>query len=415
VSFANPNPVASTTNPNQKVRPNSKSDGGKEEWYYPNLDYQDSSHSPTDNRRLTPSSVRDDRKLPHGSRVDSSHSREFNSPQGLLTSDQDRAVDHHDLSCAQSDDEEGSEEEVQSLFLKKDIQSLFLKRDIPDATEDHSTHVTLTELWTLRQEASSKLVQALSDDDSDLFDTLEELMRKLNQRMHRVYKSYLKQNTSKSDDVPVVSLISEKSSPRQTSYEETDTGEIRIKLDYNGVQVVRQVKGMTQCRVVYHLAQEYLREVFALRVDNLSDLLLLHRHHEIPVVGIVDDIPILDGDEIMVMFRRWGDNDRTQRHPDLRFEEDKSDGGSSVGNHADYHREERHDLNHARAPSQPGTNGGAFASARDTDRHYRRERNELNVIMGNVIMGRITDYYMMSVHHTQSIRQLQVDRNRVMG
>jgi hypothetical protein len=315
--------------------------------------------------------------------------------------------------------------------------SLFLKRNIPDATEDYATHMTLTQLWESRQAASTKLVEALNEDDSDLFDTLEEQMRQINQQMHRVYKKYLSQKTPKSDEVHVVPSNDQHqipnyeamtSSHQETIYEEMGTAEIQIKLDYNGIQVIRRVHGRTQNRVVYHLAQQYLREVFALQVANLSDLLLLHNHHEMPIDGSIDDIPILDGEEIMVMFRRWGSSERTQRQPDLRFHDEESDEDSSksegdgddywtecwpsktgmrkgnpkseyhkdgtrrsnkknkknldkvssVGDHADHHREERHDLNHARAPSQPGTNGGAFASARDVDRHYRRERNELS-------------------------------------
>jgi hypothetical protein len=82
--------------------------------------------------------------------------------------------------------------------------------------------------------------------------------------------------------------LSEQSKILKTSFKETDTGEFQIKLDYQGVQVIRRVNGSTPSRVVCHLAQQYLREVFSLRVDNLSDLLLLHRHHEMPVIGILD-------------------------------------------------------------------------------------------------------------------------------
>ncbi len=180
-------------------------------------------------------------------------------------------------------------------------------------------------------------MQALNEDDSDLFDALEEQMRQFNQQMHRVYKSYLNQSASKSDDVNVVPL-SEQSYLLKKSHEETETGKFQIKLDYQGDQVIRRVSGRTPSRVVYHLAQQYLKEVFSLRVDNLSDLILLHRHHEMPVVGNLEDIPILDGDEIMVLFRRWDNDERTQRQPDLRFE-DKSDEASSDGDHADHHRE----------------------------------------------------------------------------
>jgi hypothetical protein len=127
----------------------------------------------------------------------------------------------------------------------------------------------------------------------------------------------------------------------------------------------------------------------------------------------------------MVMFRRWGSSERTQQQPDLRFDDDKSDEDSPkseedgddywtecwpsqtgmrkgnpksdfnkdgtrksnkdnldqvsfVGDHADHHREERHDLNHARAPSQPGTNGGAFSTVGDHADHRREERHDLN-------------------------------------
>jgi hypothetical protein len=318
----------------------------------------------------------------------------------------------NEVSVVQSDDEEGDDVKMLSLFLK---------RDIPDAADNPSTNEVLTQLWQLRQKASTQLVKALSEDDSDLFDLLEEQMRKFNQQMHRVYKQYLDQKAIESDAQPMIPPVGGDQIPEEI-YEERDT-DLQIKLDYNGTQVIRRVKATTSNRVVYHLAQQYLREVFAFRVNNLSDLLLLHSHHEIPFDGKVGEIPILDGDEVMVMFRRWGNSERTQQHPDLRFEEGDSDDDSpksegdgseywtecwpsltgmrrgnpksdfnkdgtrrsnkrnsekfsSVGDHADHHREERHDLNHARAPSQPGTNGGAFASGRDT-RHSRRERHEL--------------------------------------
>ena len=366
-----------------------------------------------------PSPARNDQGSPHGLGKDFRYSREFNSPRDSSNMNQDREIKRlkelpDEVLVVQSDDEEGSEGEVLSLFLK---------RDIPDANEDHATHETLTQLWELRQKASTHLVEALGEDDSALFDKLEEQMRKLNQNMHRVYKQYLDQKATKSDSEFVVSSVDQNPNPK-VIYEEKDTN-LQIKLDYNGIQVMRRVNATTTNRVVYHLAQQYLREVFALRVTNLSDLLLLHRHHEIPIDGNVGDIPILDGDEIMVMFRRWGNSERTQRQPDLRFEDEDSDedssksegdgddywrecwpsrtgmrkgnpkrdfhkdgtrrnnrmnldGVTSVGDHADHHREERHDLNHARAPSQPGTNGGAFASGRNTDRYSRREHHELN-------------------------------------
>jgi hypothetical protein len=362
---------------------------------------------------------RDDQGSPQDLGKDRFHSREFNSPRDFTKRDQDREITRlrelpDEVVVVQSDDEEGSEGEVLSLFLK---------RDIPDVHEDHATHETLTQLWELRQKASTHLVEALSKDDSDLFDSLEEQMRKLNQNMHRVYKQYLDQKATKSDAELVVSSV-EQNQNSTVIYEDKDS-DLQIKLDYNGIQVLRRINVTTTNRVVYHLAQQYLREVFALRVANLSDLLLLHRHHEIPIDGNVGDKPILDGDEIMVMFRRWGNSERTQRQPDLRFDDEESDEDSSksegdeddywrecwpsqtgmrrgnpkrdfhkdgtrrnnkknldevtsVGDHADHHREERHDLNHARAPSQPGTNGGAFASGRNTDRYSRREHHELN-------------------------------------
>ncbi len=161
-------------------------------------------------------------------------------------------------------------------------------------------------------------------------------MRKLNQNMHRVYKQYLDQKATKSDSELVVSSVDQNQNPK-VIYEEKDT-DLQIKLDYNGIQVMRRVNVTTTNRVVYHLAQQYLREVFALRVTNLSDLLLLHRHYEIPIDGNVGDIPILDGDEIMVMFRRWGNSERTQRQPDLRFDDEESDEDSSKseGDEDDY-------------------------------------------------------------------------------
>jgi hypothetical protein len=360
VAFPNPNPVEIATYPNQKLRSNLRSDGGEEGGHYPNPDYLNSFHSPADNGGQNSSPFRDDRNLRDGENF--VHSHEFNSPVSG-----DRAADHHESSCIEPDDGNVSAEQGLTLFLK---------RDIPAADEDQDTHVALTQLWELRQKASSNLVQALNEDDSDLFDRLEELMRKFNQRMHAVYNKYRK-NASNPEELPV-SSSRDQDPTRTTIYDETDEGDIQIKLDYNGVQVIRRVKGKTLTRVVYHLAQQYLREVFALRVDNLSDLLLLHCHREVPVNGTVGDIPILDGDELMVMFRRWGNTNRTQKQPDLRFDDDDLDGGPSDGNHADYHREERHDLNHARAPSQPGTNGGASPSDGNHADYHREERHDLN-------------------------------------
>ena len=383
------------------------------------------------------------------------HSREFNSPERdtwecVPKIGPDRVIDRqqvppHAVFEIGSDDEEGSEVGVNSLFLK---------RDIPPASADPATHETLSQLWELRQQASVNLVRALGMDDSDLFNILEEQMRRFNQRMHIIYQEYLDRTTAKSSraaigetnealssvsprdrgfradpllvrgsaqnlagqaspdllDAPrateVVSSsnqspfsrpgkIGEASSsvsprdrdfcvdpllvrgstqnlagqaspdrlgaPRamevvssdntdpfpRITYDDKDTAfqfpkivydekdeEIQIKLDYNGVQVVRRIKGRTTNRVIYHLAQQYLREVFALTVANLSDLILLVQrdsgnHRELPVNGIVADIPILDGDEIMVMLRRWGKTERTQRQPDSRFEEDQSDEDST--------------------------------------------------------------------------------------
>jgi hypothetical protein len=123
---------------------------GKEGRYYPNPDYQNFYHNPTERGRLDPSSVRDDHNSPHDFGGDKFHSREFNSSCHQIR--KDRALEPtHVLSREQSDDDEGSEDEGLSLFLK---------RNIPTATEDFDTHAILTELWESRQEASSKLVQA---------------------------------------------------------------------------------------------------------------------------------------------------------------------------------------------------------------------------------------------------------------
>ena len=253
---------------------------------------------------------------------------------------------------------------------------IFLRRDIPSASEDSTAHGVLMELWNKRQRTSLDLVQALNDDDSDLFENIEHQMRQLNQQMHEVLKSHKTKDDGKFvgvDDLPLNETLMEElplsdarpavgdhpPALRQSS-KSTDMGEFHIRLGYQGSQIIRRVHARTPNRVVYHLGQQFLREAFALPITNLSCLLLIHNHALLAIDGHLEDHPVMNGAEIMIIYvPQPFENPRGNE----QFSSSSPNSGShnlpAAGDHAGHHREEGHSYNNARAPSQPGTNGGA--------------------------------------------------------
>jgi hypothetical protein len=47
-----------------------------------------------------------------------------------------------------------------------------------------------------------------------------------------------------------------------------------------------------------NICERYFR---LLRIDNLSGILLLHKGEILPLQGKLEDVPVVDGDEIMVV------------------------------------------------------------------------------------------------------------------
>jgi hypothetical protein len=242
-----------------------------------------------------------------------------------------------------SGDEEGDEKESDD---EQGDMPLFLRRDIPEEAEDPDTHEILYRLWNLRKDAFANLALALEEDDTDMFEEHEMEIRHFNKQMHKVKASsekqrkmqelndlYMKQSSSKFigiDDLP----LGDPTSVRKRSHKEDNDGEFRIKLNDQGNQVVRKAHPRTSLnRVVYYLAQQYLREVFTLKVDSISRVLLIHNGEILSQQGKLEDVPVGNGDEIMVFY--------------LQEQQQRSDHPSSDRDHGDYVREESHGLYHA--------------------------------------------------------------------
>jgi hypothetical protein len=299
----------------------------------------------------------------------------------------------------EKDDESG--EESSSDEGKK--MPLFTRRDMPEESEDPDTHELLMALWEQRKQASADLVQAMDEDDTEAFEELESQIRHLNRQMIRVKAHYIKKRKLKVatdaylaksavkftsvDDLP-----SGKKTPNnlKRSFKQNDPDDFRIVLTYQGNQVYRKAHPRTLTRVIHHVAQQYLREVFDIRVENLSSLLLLHKGEILSHQGMLEDVPVADGDEIMVInLLDEGHNEQDQHRSNLgsrnhsspdNFDGDHSDqfddrnhsprrpsgnNGENFaprGDHAGRQWEESHTLQSVRAPSQPGNNGGAVTS-----------------------------------------------------
>ena len=376
--LTNPNPVVRIPNSNQRPTQNLRSEGEKEELLYPNPDSSNSDHPVVENESEGPNEViGKDGSSPGDQRT------AFDPFEFFLSSDQaQNSPDGRKESEEEGDDEQGD-------------LPLFLRRDIPDESEDPDVAEILNSLWDLRKESTENLARAMEDDDVDMFDKHEDQIRHFNKQMHQVKTTHLKrlemqrmndayQRQSASKYVSVDDLSLGQRTPfRKRSHKENDDGEFKIRLNYQGDIVIRNANTRTLNRVVYYLAQQYLREVFSLNVDSFSKLLLIHRGTLLSLKGKLEDVPVVDGDEIMVIFRqdeeqrfnpRASDGDQADHHREESHGLYHAPAGdhadphrveghgiyhAPAGDHADHHRVGSHRPNDARAPSQPGNTGGA--------------------------------------------------------
>ena len=307
--------------------------------------------------------------------------------------------------------EEDGDEEASDSDDGKPLP-LFTRRDIPDAIEDPDINELLLNLWQRRKDASEQLVQAMEDDDIEAFEELERQVRNYNRLMLNTKAHYNKQKTMKLANDRYL----QKSSPKFVGVDDLSLGpkpspkegtdEFRILLTYQGNQVFRKAHPRTLNRVIHYVAQQYLRDVFAVRVGSLSQILLLHKGEILSQKGKLEDVPVEDGDEIMVINllqdeqvekeqpqSHFRSGKRPSGHQDPEFVDDDADAYSrgaentprrSGNNREDYtprgdhvgqqwegsqpvypggssrnHRGELHPLKGAQASSRPGTNGEA--------------------------------------------------------
>jgi hypothetical protein len=292
---------------------------------------------------------------------------------------------------------------------------LFTRRDIPDESEDPDVHDLLMCLWQRRKEASEHLVEAMEQDDMESFGELELQVRLLNRQMFKSKTHYEKQKKLKQANdlylkrsatkyVGIDELPLGGKAPKQSPNPD-DTDDFKIVMAYQGNQVFRTAHPRTLNRVIYHVAQQYLRDVFAMRVDNLSSLLLLHKGEILSLVGKLADVPVENGDEIVVINLMQEDTIEKDKHVPQRHQRDHPDpeafdgdyenhhgagthpmrnqvgdsGGrfTSRGDQAGHQWEESHPLQSARAPSQPGNNGGAITPRGDQAGHQWEESHPL--------------------------------------
>ena len=313
--------------------------------------------------------------------------------------------DNHKADESSGDVESKDNEDLLSP-RKGEATPLFLRRDIPSIDEDEATHDALIKLWDERQQASLALVQALDEDEPTLFEEIENKMRQINKKMHDILDRFKAKGGNpylSVDDLPLV----EPTSLLKQAFKSSDEGHFQIILDYEGNQIIRKANPMTSTKVVYHWAQQYLREAFSLHVPEIAYLLLLYENKVLPTEGRLEDVPVFGGAELTIVYlgkQRLGSGstlDSSSHHyastvdyTGQRGEESRhglyharaqSQPGnngrawstldpflhhhaSTVG-HAGQQGEESHGLYHARAPSQPGNNGGALPSVDRAGKH----------------------------------------------
>lgn len=325
-------------------------------------------------------------------------------------------------------DKKGRGEEIGNKdtrpYVDDSAFEIFLRRNIPSEAEDPELHEALTKLWQLRQEASHQLVKALSEDESGIFDEMEERVRDLNIKMHLLFNASQSKGELEFIDVDDLPLSTSpqisgdvadgnessrftppqhfhnvvESIPRSSgsvplpkrSFKTTGEDGFEISLVYTNHVTYKFVDNKTPTMFLFRMALNFLSEIFSRqadghpdhlsyidfpRMDNLEDVLLIANHRVVPIEGCLDELPIVEGDEVKIYYQP-----RNQRMTKLeqREEDDHADplgvnGGTSFpsGNHAGYPRVESHPLNSARAPCQPGNNGRTFPSMGDKEFNQR--------------------------------------------
>jgi hypothetical protein len=142
---------------------------------------------------------------------------------------------------------------------------------------------------------------------------------------------------------------------------------ITITLNYADNYVYRRVAASSSNLNIHQLALGYLMEVFDILFTSFTDVILTCEDQEVPLRGLIADIPIVDGSTVEIAIRSRGN--RTQGPNTTDKVQSSCPGGSSRG----YHREESHSLTSARASSRPGKNGEACP--RGSQRGYQREES----------------------------------------
>jgi hypothetical protein len=88
-------------------------------------------------------------------------------------------------------------------------------------------------------------------------------------------------------------------------------------------------------------------------LTHTSSVILIHNQILLPMRGTLEEIPVLGGAEIMIIF--MGEQRINSEHTSIQIMNPHAPDVDQDG----HQREESHGLYHARAPSQPGNNGGA--------------------------------------------------------
>ncbi len=114
-----------------------------------------------------------------------------------------------------------------------------------------------------------------------------------------------------------------------------------------------------------------------MNVPEIAHLLLLYENKVCPAQGRLEDVPVFGGAELTIVFlgkQRIGSESTLDKSP--HHHTPTADNASQGG-------EESHGLYHARAPSQPGNNGGAFPNFDHGGQ--KREENQGNGRASNTL------------------------------
>ena len=249
---------------------------------------------------------------------------------------------HQSFMPTKNKDEDGSNGDDSSSSSTHSMpdkweDDVFSKRNIPSEDTNPELHKTLNKLWDYRQSVSTAMSLALDDDDMYHYDTYRALFDQTNSKMHRVLRRSLKDENKnsylnehiKNDDRGFGSSVPPNPSPSQErpadksphwrnidslplinplssrkvkkSYKETDQS-FEIFLTYQGVASPRIVNENLPTRILYSMARSYLQDEFGFRISSDLDLNLEFRGMHLSRMGILEDVPIVSGSMIMVLF-----------------------------------------------------------------------------------------------------------------